>query len=47
MATDAQPEVQSALEALAFDLRWTWCHEADALWMQIDPDRWAQAQKPL
>jgi len=47
MATPTPSEVRSILESLAFDLRWTWCHEADALWMRIDPERWAQTQNPL
>jgi len=47
MAPSTPSEVRSILEGLAFDLRWTWCHEADALWIRIDPERWARTQNPL
>ncbi|MDR3513294.1 MAG: alpha-glucan family phosphorylase [Caulobacteraceae bacterium] len=40
------PEALSPLRDLALDLRWTWSHEADALWEQIDADLWAQSHNP-
>src|SRR5262245_20109981 len=35
-----------ALTDLAFDLRWTWSHGADALWRRIDPEIWEQTHNP-
>ncbi len=40
------PEPLAALAGLAIDLRWTWSHEADALWQRIDADSWAQTRNP-
>ena len=40
------PEPLAALKDLAFDLRWTWSHEADALWTRIDPDLWEICHNP-
>jgi starch phosphorylase len=40
------PENIAALADLAADLRWTWSHEADALWKEIDPDIWARTRNP-
>jgi len=30
------PKELSALRTIALDLRWTWSHEADTLWEQVD-----------
>ena len=40
------PGPLAALADLAMDLRWTWSHEADALWQQIDADAWARTRNP-
>jgi len=40
------PEVLSELRNLALDLRWTWTHEADALWDEIDPRLWQRTRNP-
>jgi starch phosphorylase len=40
------PEGLAALRELAFDLRWTWSHETDALWADIDADLWEQTRNP-
>jgi glycogen phosphorylase len=40
------PEPLAALSDLALDLRWTWSHEADALWQRIDADAWERTQNP-
>jgi starch phosphorylase len=40
------PEGLAALAELALDLRWTWSHEADALWQQIDADTWDRTGNP-
>jgi starch phosphorylase len=40
------PEQLSALRTLALDLRWTWNHEADALWEQVDSELWARTRNP-
>ena len=43
--TDLPAEL-SALGELALDLRWTWSHEADALWQRIDADAWERTGNP-
>ncbi|HEY3776785.1 MAG TPA: alpha-glucan family phosphorylase [Rhizomicrobium sp.] len=40
------PEQLSALRTLALDLRWTWNHEADVLWEQVDRELWARTRNP-
>jgi glycogen phosphorylase len=40
------PPQLAALGALALDLRWTWSHEADALWQRIDAASWEQTRNP-
>jgi starch phosphorylase len=42
---DLPPEI-SALRALALDLRWTWSHEADALWERVDARLWRRTKNP-
>lgn len=37
---------QCALAELARDVRWTWSHEADALWNAIDPAVWQATRNP-
>jgi glycogen phosphorylase len=44
-SSDLPPEL-ATLGALAFDLRWTWSHEADALWQRIDADAWERTRNP-
>jgi glycogen phosphorylase len=45
-AAPALPQALNSLIELALDLRWTWCHTADALWRRIDADRWASTHNP-
>ena len=40
------PEELADLQKLALDLRWTWNHEADALWAQVDKSLWARTHSP-
>ena len=40
------PEELSALRTIALDLRWTWSHEADALWEQVDEKLWRLTRNP-
>jgi len=40
------PPALMPLRDLALDLRWTWSHEADALWSQIDADLWQRTHNP-
>src|SRR3954447_2189862 len=40
------PENISELRDLALDLRWTWSHEADALWREIDDRLWHRTRNP-
>jgi hypothetical protein len=35
------PPRHAPLRDLALDLRWTWGHQADALWKRIDADVWS------
>src|SRR4051794_5201732 len=39
------PEMES-LAALALDMRWSWNHEADELWHQLDPALWELTHNP-
>ncbi|HVX26058.1 MAG TPA: DUF3417 domain-containing protein, partial [Parafilimonas sp.] len=39
------PEIES-LAALALDMRWSWNHEADELWQQLDPALWELTHNP-
>jgi starch phosphorylase len=40
------PTGLAALAELALDLRWTWSHEADALWEQVDAEAWSRTRNP-
>ena len=40
------PAPLSALRDLALDLRWTWSHEADALWARVDDELWRRTRNP-
>ena len=40
------PPALGALRDLALDLRWTWSHEADALWAGIDNELWQRTNNP-
>jgi starch phosphorylase len=40
------PAPLAALRDLALDLRWTWSHEADALWARVDKDFWQRWGNP-
>ena len=40
------PEELSALRTIALDLRWTWSHEADALWEHVDEKLWRLTRNP-
>lgn len=35
-----------SLAALAFDLRWSWNHNADDLWQMLDPELWQLTHNP-
>ena|SRR5665213_3512426 len=35
-----------SLAELAMDMRWSWNHEADELWQQLDPDLWELTNNP-
>src|SRR5690242_15831862 len=35
-----------SLVALALDMRWSWNHEADELWQQLDPALWELTHNP-
>jgi starch phosphorylase len=39
-------DLSDALGELALDLRWTWSHEADALWRRLDAEAWRRTQNP-
>jgi starch phosphorylase len=40
------PDALSPLQDLALDLRWTWSHEADALWEHVDAELWNRTKSP-
>jgi starch phosphorylase len=40
------PSRIAALRDLALDLRWTWSHQADALWQRIHPELWQSTRNP-
>ncbi|MGZ5921846.1 MAG: alpha-glucan family phosphorylase [Rhizomicrobium sp.] len=40
------PDEIAELRDLALDLRWTWSHEGDALWAQIDEYLWHRTRNP-
>lgn len=40
------PPGLEALTELALDLRWTWNHTVDALWMQVDAGLWNHTHNP-
>ena len=40
------PAGLEGLGELALDLRWTWSHEADALWERVDAEAWNRTQNP-
>ncbi|MGO8917352.1 MAG: alpha-glucan family phosphorylase [Stellaceae bacterium] len=40
------PAELAPLEDLALDLRWTWSHEADALWKRVDAEAWDRTRNP-
>jgi glycogen phosphorylase len=42
---DLPPEL-SELRSLALNLRWTWNHEADVLWDQVDSELWRRTRNP-
>lgn len=41
-----QSEGFDALSKLALDMRWSWNHEADEIWQQLDPVLWEQTHNP-
>ncbi|MDE2462370.1 MAG: alpha-glucan family phosphorylase [Alphaproteobacteria bacterium] len=40
------PDELASLQQLALDLRWTWSHEGDALWRDIDESLWDLTSSP-
>jgi starch phosphorylase len=40
------PEPIRDLAELTLDLRWSWCHGADALWALLDGDLWQRTRNP-
>jgi starch phosphorylase len=40
------PPGLEVLAELALDLRWTWSHETDALWEQINAEAWQRRKNP-
>ena len=43
---DKLPPRLAALRDLALDLRWTWSHQADALWERVDSELWNRTRNP-
>jgi len=46
LPTRDYPAGLEALGELALDLRWTWSHEADALWERVDAEAWGRTRNP-
>jgi len=49
MQLELPPGLETLVEKvshLATDLRWTWNHAADALWMKVDPHTWRRTESP-
>ena len=40
------PESIRAVGTLSLDLRWSWCHGADALWAMLDSEMWSRTRNP-
>ncbi len=40
------PDGLGVLAELAADMRWTWSHEADALWRAVDETTWQRTENP-
>jgi len=40
------PDALGVLAELAVDMRWTWSHEADALWRTVDAQTWQRTENP-
>jgi starch phosphorylase len=40
------PEGFDSLAELALDLRWSWSHEADRVWSELDPALWKLTYNP-
>ncbi|WP_027328776.1 alpha-glucan family phosphorylase [Marinimicrobium agarilyticum] len=41
------PEALSILRELSMDLYWSWNHDGDQLWQQLNPDVWEHTQNPV
>jgi len=45
-STRTAPIGVDALAELALDLRWTWNHQTDELWAELEPELWAATRNP-
>lgn len=43
----ALPEALSILRELSTDLYWSWNHDGDQLWQQLNPEVWEHTQNPV
>lgn len=41
------PEALSILRELSLDLYWSWNHDGDQLWQQLNPEVWTHTQNPV
>lgn len=41
------PEALAILRELSVDLYWSWNHDGDQLWQQLNPEVWAHTQNPV
>ena len=41
------PEALSILRELSMDLYWSWNHDGDQLWQQLNPEVWERTQNPV
>ena len=42
----SRPADLQALRELVLDMRWSWNHETDALWVRVDPEMWEATGNP-
>ncbi|WP_286876182.1 DUF3417 domain-containing protein, partial [Marinimicrobium sp. UBA4509] len=41
------PEALAILRELSMDLYWSWNHDGDQLWQQLNPEVWEHTQNPV
>src|SRR5690554_1075879 len=47
LPTRPLPEALAILRELSMDLYWSWNHDGDQLWQQLNPEVWTYTQNPV